>query len=74
MFKLAVFQNIGFSELLVILFIILLLFGSTKIPSLMRSLGKGLSEFKKGMNEGKEDEAGVHSAQGADKQDSAKPS
>ncbi|MBI3271802.1 MAG: twin-arginine translocase TatA/TatE family subunit [Planctomycetes bacterium] len=54
---LAFIQNLGISELLIILFIILLLFGSTKIPSLARSLGKGLSEFKKGLAEGKEDGA-----------------
>ncbi|QBG46324.1 twin-arginine translocase TatA/TatE family subunit [Verrucomicrobia bacterium S94] len=38
----------GGSELLVILFIILLLFGSKKLPELSRSLGKSLGEFKKG--------------------------
>jgi sec-independent protein translocase protein TatA len=30
---------------------ILLLFGGKKIPELMRGLGKGISEFKKGKNE-----------------------
>jgi sec-independent protein translocase protein TatA len=39
-------------ELLVILAIVLLLFGSTKIPQLMRGLGQGLHEFKKGAAEG----------------------
>jgi len=38
----------GGTEVLVILFIILLLFGSKKLPELSRSLGKSLSEFKKG--------------------------
>jgi len=41
-------------ELLVILIIILLLFGGKKIPEMMRGLGKGVSEFKKGMREGDE--------------------
>jgi sec-independent protein translocase protein TatA len=44
--------QIGMSELLVILVIILLLFGGTKIPQLMKGLGQGVSEFKKGMREG----------------------
>jgi len=43
--------QIGMSELLVILVIILLLFGGTKIPQLMKGLGQGVSEFKKGMRE-----------------------
>jgi sec-independent protein translocase protein TatA len=50
------FSNIGIWELLVILGIILLLFGGAKLPSLARSLGSSVNEFKKGMKEGKEDE------------------
>ncbi len=38
----------GGTELLVILFIVLLLFGAKKLPELSRSLGKSLGEFKKG--------------------------
>ena len=38
----------GGSEILIILFIILLLFGAKKLPELSRSLGKSLGEFKKG--------------------------
>jgi sec-independent protein translocase protein TatA len=34
---------------------ILLLFGGKKIPELMRGLGKGISEFKKGKNEVKDE-------------------
>ena len=33
---------------------ILLMFGGKKIPELMRGLGKGMSEFKKGKEEGNE--------------------
>jgi sec-independent protein translocase protein TatA len=45
-------------ELLVILLIILVLFGSSKIPEMMKGLGKGIKEFKKGMQEDPEkDEA-----------------
>lgn len=42
---------IGTSELLIIGGAVLLLFGGKKIPELMRSLGKGVKEFKDGMNE-----------------------
>ncbi len=38
--------NIGGSELFFILFIVLLFFGSKKIPELARGLGKGLREMK----------------------------
>jgi sec-independent protein translocase protein TatA len=36
---------LGTTEVLVILFIILLLFGGKKIPELMRGFGKGIREF-----------------------------
>jgi sec-independent protein translocase protein TatA len=39
-------------EIILILFIILLLFGAKRLPDLSRSLGKSLSEFKKGREEG----------------------
>jgi len=39
-------------EILLVLFVILLLFGAKKLPELSRSLGKSLSEFKKGKEEG----------------------
>ncbi len=44
----------GPMELMVIGFIILLLFGN-RLPSVMRSMGKGIVEFKKGV-QGIEDE------------------
>jgi sec-independent protein translocase protein TatA len=37
---------IGTQELLLILLVVLVLFGGTKIPELMRGLGKGVKEFK----------------------------
>jgi len=43
--------QIGMTELLVILVIVLLLFGGRKIPELMKGLGQGVSEFKKGMRD-----------------------
>jgi len=42
--------GLGYQELLILLAIILLLFGSSKLPALMRSMGQGVNEFKRGMN------------------------
>lgn len=44
-------RNIGMTEILIIAGILLLLFGGKKIPELMRGLGKGVSEFKKGTSD-----------------------
>jgi sec-independent protein translocase protein TatA len=49
-------MNLGPTELIIILAIILLLFGSRKLPDLARSLGKSSKEFKKGLQEGEQDE------------------
>ncbi len=43
--------GLGMQEVLVIALIVLLLFGGTKIPELMRGLGKGVKSFKEGMRE-----------------------
>jgi sec-independent protein translocase protein TatA len=45
------FENIGMPELLVILVVVLLLFGSKKIPEIAQGLGKGIREFKKSIKE-----------------------
>ena len=44
----------GHTEIILIVFVILLLFGAKKLPELSRSLGKSLGEFKKGQKEGTE--------------------
>ena len=36
----------------VIILVVLLLFGGSRIPTLMRSLGQGLNEFKRGLKDG----------------------
>lgn len=41
----------GFWQLMILLAIAMLFFGGKRIPELARGLGKGISEFKKGMNE-----------------------
>ncbi len=43
--------NLGFSEVLVIFVIALIVFGPRKLPDLGKSLGKGLAEFKRASNE-----------------------
>ena len=43
------FMGVGSTELMVILGIMVLLFGSSKLPKLARSMGKGATEFKKGL-------------------------
>jgi sec-independent protein translocase protein TatA len=42
-------ENIGGSELLLILFVVFLLFGPRKLPELGKTLGKGMKEFRNAM-------------------------
>ena len=42
--------SLGFWEILLIVLVILLLFGGKKIPELMHGVGKGVKNFKDGMN------------------------
>ena len=44
--------TIGQGEWIIILVVLLLLFGSTQLPKLARSLGSAQKEFRKGMKEG----------------------
>jgi sec-independent protein translocase protein TatA len=39
--------NLGATEILLILLVVVLLFGGRKIPELMKGLGQGMKEFKK---------------------------
>jgi sec-independent protein translocase protein TatA len=43
--------QVGITELIILLSIILLLFGAKRIPELARSLGKGTREFRRGATE-----------------------
>ena len=43
--------GIGTTELVIIMFIILLIFGAKKLPELAQGLGKGIREFKKASSE-----------------------
>ncbi len=44
-------MSIGWPEVLLIMAVVLLLFGASKLPELARSLGKAANEFKKAKNE-----------------------
>ena len=52
----AFLQNIGPTEWIIVLVVLLLIFGATRIPKLARSLGKSANEFKKGLREGAEED------------------
>ena len=45
--------GLGPTEIVIIFFLILLLFGSSKLPALGEAMGKSLRNFKKGLEEGK---------------------
>jgi sec-independent protein translocase protein TatA len=45
-------MNVGPLELLIILAVVLLLFGSTRLPKLARSMGQASKEFRQGLKEG----------------------
>lgn len=47
------FAFLQMNEILIIAVVILILFGGSRIPALMRSLGRGAGEFQKGIDEGK---------------------
>ena len=43
--------NMGWGELMIVFMIVLLVFGAKRLPELARSMGKAISEFKKGKDE-----------------------
>ena len=45
-------MNLGAPELLIVLIVVLVLFGGSKLPKLARSLGQAQNEFKQGIKEG----------------------
>jgi len=50
------FGSFGLPELLVILVIVVVIFGASKLPQLGRGLGEGISNFRDGLK-GKDDKA-----------------
>ncbi len=55
MFNSVLLFAFGPTEIIVTLVLVLLLFGGKKIPELMRGVGKGINEFKKGKKEESEE-------------------
>ena len=50
------FGHFGWQEILLILLIIIVLFGASRIPSIMKAMGKGVKEFKQGISSDEDDE------------------
>lgn len=46
------FRNFGIWELLLVLLIVLLVFGATRLPQIGESLGKAIRNFRKGLSSG----------------------
>lgn len=46
--------NLGATEIILIVFVLLIFFGAKKIPELAQGLGKGIREFKKAVKETEE--------------------
>jgi sec-independent protein translocase protein TatA len=42
--------NLGFTEIVIILLILILLFGGKKIPTIAKNIGEGIRQFRKTMN------------------------
>lgn len=49
------FGNIGATEIILIVLVIIILFGAKKIPELAQGIGKGMKEFKKAIKEVEDD-------------------
>ena len=43
--------NLGFTEIMVILLVVLLLFGAKRLPEVGSSIGKGIREFKRSLSD-----------------------
>ena len=56
------FGSMGFTELLLILFIVLIIFGAGKLPQLGEGLGKAIKGFKKSVHEADAIEAEAEAA------------
>ena len=49
-------MNLGATELIIVLVIVLVVFGGAKLPKLARSIGQAQKEFQEGIGEGLDDE------------------
>lgn len=63
--SLAIFSSIGVWEILILLAVLMLLFGSSRLPQMGRSLGRGLREFKDSVGDtGRELKEAIHETPG----------
>ncbi|MCE9536685.1 MAG: twin-arginine translocase TatA/TatE family subunit [Nitrospirae bacterium] len=67
------FGSLGFTELILILFIVLIIFGAGKLPQLGEGIGKAIKGFKKSVHEADQIEAEALAAQAAQQQTAAAP-
>ena len=67
------FRQIGTGEIIIIVVVLVLLFGSRKLPELARSIGKSARELRKGLREGEEGEDGEGGGDDDGGDDSPKP-
>ncbi|MDH4187120.1 MAG: twin-arginine translocase TatA/TatE family subunit [Nitrospira sp.] len=65
------FGSLGFTELILILFIVLIIFGAGKLPQLGEGIGKAIKGFKKSVHEADVIEAEAQAAQAAQQQAAA---
>lgn len=64
--------GLGTQELLIILVLVMIIFGAGKLPQVGSSLGKGLRNFKKGMNEAEEEDVEEGQVEEIEKKDQDK--
>lgn len=50
------FGSLGFPELMIILVIVIVIFGATRLPQLGRGLGEGIKNFKDGVKSNSDDD------------------
>jgi|SaaInl7_200m_RNA_FD_contig_41_704561_length_1033_multi_6_in_0_out_0_2 sec-independent protein translocase protein TatA len=68
------FSGIGPWEILLVFLVVLLLFGAKRIPEIAKGLGKGITEFKRGMQDVKDEiETTIDSSPAASQSASAEP-
>jgi sec-independent protein translocase protein TatA len=60
------FGNLGWTEVLLILLVFLLLFGARRLPEIGQSLGRSIKEFRKSLSGGEEETKAAPPASGGD--------
>lgn len=67
------FGNFGFMEWMIVLVIVLVLFGAKRVPEIGASLGKGIREFKKSINDVQNQVTDTEPVRRIDRQDDGEP-